>query len=328
MERQIFAVDGDFGEVQFFDICQCKGQRHLAMAMVVAVCLAVGGDMGQPRGTVVGSVAEQRIGQDIAVFEQILEGDGLRRRTVIKEHGDAPTRRQCNLIGHGGIDAVGRLFPRSRTDTAHGGGLMRRQNGVFDAVFGERLEAVGTHGRFGQPHPLGHAAVVMDKIRYPPGDLGTPIAGRRQRHDDMPIDLRNGRSVPAEARLAFAVCSQYRCIRRRFVLFEPAHQGRADIEADACIVVDDGPDPPALVEDARSGVGCVAFGRYACVPIVVGRSTGLDVDGIEPWILTRGLIKMSVDTHISGHVALFLYHAAVHRADSVVFVLRYFLGAR
>ena len=69
MERQILAVDSDFGEVQFFDICQCKGQRHLTMAMVVPVCLAVGGDMGQARGTVVGSITEQRIGQRVAVLE-------------------------------------------------------------------------------------------------------------------------------------------------------------------------------------------------------------------------------------------------------------------
>src|SRR5690606_28952297 len=74
-----------------------------------------------------------------------------------------------------------------------------------------------------------------------------------------------------------------------------------EVEADVRVVVDDPNDAIARIEDARIGVGRVALRRDPLVPVVIRRRGILVLDGLEPAILPRRLVEMSVDADESIH---------------------------
>ena len=65
------------------------------------------------------------------------------------------------------------------------------------------------------------------------------VARAGQRHDDVVVDLRHGRAVAAEALAAAALAIQDHAIGARRIVFQPAEQRGAEVEAHARIVVDD-----------------------------------------------------------------------------------------
>ena len=74
---------------------QGVGQRHVAVAMMMAVGFAVGGDMDEliPVAAVVNALSEP-VREAFAAGQQLLEGDRLRDGRVVEEQGDRAARRQ------------------------------------------------------------------------------------------------------------------------------------------------------------------------------------------------------------------------------------------
>ncbi len=87
----------------------------------------------------------------------------------------------------------------------------------------------------------------------------------------------------------------------RGLFLEPDEQGRAEIEADFGVVVDDLLDVPFAVENARGGIGGVALGGDALVPVVVRVGGILEFDGFEPGIFPRRLVEVAVDADVAIH---------------------------
>ena len=114
----------------------------------------------------------------------------------------------------------------------------------------------------------------------------------------MVVGLGNGRSVTAEALAACTVGFKNCAIGFRLLAFYPGKKRRAEVEADIGIVIDDALDASLIVENARSRVRRVTFGVNALVPVVKGIGGILHLDGLEPRVLTRGLVKVRVDTDV------------------------------
>src|SRR5207249_2542767 len=76
---------------------------------------------------------------------------------------------------------------------------------------------------------------------------------------------------------------------------EPGEERGPDVERDLLEVVDDVEDAVVVVHPARGRVGRVALRRDALVPVVERRRRVLDLDGLEPRILARRLVEVSVD---------------------------------
>src|SRR5260370_21010 len=73
-------------EVVLFDVVQRVGERHVAVAVMMSVRFAVGGDVDE---LVVGALRVERsaeaFGEELTAREQALERDGTRDRTVVEE---------------------------------------------------------------------------------------------------------------------------------------------------------------------------------------------------------------------------------------------------
>ena len=114
----------------------------------------------------------------------------------------------------------------------------------------------------------------------------------------MMVGVRDGRTVPVEPFAPFAVGGEDRAIDVRCFLLQPAKQGWTEIEADPRIVVDDADDAATRVEDAGPGIRPVAFGGDPLVPVVVRIRRVLELHDLEPRVLPRWLVEVSVDTDV------------------------------
>jgi len=63
-------------------------------------------------------------------------------------------------------------------------------------------------------------------------------------------------------------------------------------------------DPILGIQDTRHRIGRVAFGGDALVPVVIGIGRVLHLDGFQPGIFPRRLVKMAVDADVSFHKSL------------------------
>ena len=112
--RQVLAVVGQPGEAVRLDVVEGVGERHLAVAVVVAVGLAVGRDVHQLVVLRVrGHGGQQAVGEALAARQQPLEGDRPRDRAVVEEDGDPPAAGELHLVGDRGVDpAAAHVLPR------------------------------------------------------------------------------------------------------------------------------------------------------------------------------------------------------------------------
>ena len=105
IDGEILAVVGEPGELVGLDVMQRVGQRHLALEMMMAVGLAVSGDVHELRpAAVLGEAADQPVGETFAIGEQAFEGDGAGDGSVVEKQVDAAARRQIADVGTGGVD--------------------------------------------------------------------------------------------------------------------------------------------------------------------------------------------------------------------------------
>ncbi len=87
-------------------------------------------------------------------------------------------------------------------------------------------------------------------------------------------------------------------VRFLCVDLHPRQQSRPEVETDFRIVVYDILNNAVGIQDPRRRIGSVAFGRYALIPIVIRVCRILDFDYLQPGILPRGLIKVTVYTYV------------------------------
>ena len=135
-----------------------------------------------------------------------------------------------------------------------------------------------------------------------PQNLRFLIAGIGQRQNHMVEGLGDRVAVAGIFLAAFAVGGEDGAVDFRIVAFKPTHQGRADVEADHRVIVDDPHDAVLRVEDARDRIRAVTLGGDALIPIVERISGILQFDFFEPGIFARRLIEMTVDANVLHHV--------------------------
>src|SRR6185437_760878 len=98
--------------IAFFNQLQGIGQRHLAVAMMVSIALAVGCDVDKLRSLSFVEATEEALGKGFAAVQQAVEGDGPRDGSVVKEDGDGMTRAGLDQVRLGRVHAcVLRLLP-------------------------------------------------------------------------------------------------------------------------------------------------------------------------------------------------------------------------
>src|SRR5690606_9634283 len=155
-----------------------------------------------------------------------------------------------------------------------------------------------TSGSFGKPHAFRMPTEAKYKILYPPIDLRFLVAGIAQGHDGVVVDLGDRRSVSRKAFCALRIRQQNCLVRFGIVQLHPRQQRGTEIEAYPRVVVYDIADDPLCVENPRGGIGRVAFGRDAFVPVVIGMRRILYFNDLQPCVLSRWLVKMAVYTYI------------------------------
>ena len=292
-------------ELVLFDVVERVGERHVALRMMMAVGLAVGRDVDELRPLARrGERAHEAIGQVLALVEQPLECDAARDRSVVEEEGHRSSRRERDAVRHRRIDlcpadVVPDLFP----DGPHRLRLVRREDREQDSVLGQQVERVEVDCRLGEPHPLGLPAEAALEVADTPEDLRLLVAPVRQRHDHVVVRLRESGAVAGEALAARDVGREDLRVGFGRLPLEPREERRAEVEADPRVVVLDLHDPAGVVENPRRRVGCVTLRRDPLVPVVVGRRGILKLDLLEPGVLARGLVEMSVNADVSVHWA-------------------------
>ncbi len=220
-----------------------------------------------------------------------------------------------------GIDArIGRLLPACiggafgrprrrgfacRGDTgewADTRALVRRQDGEADSMTRQQIQRLQIDRRLRQPHAFRLAAVAVLEVGNAPHDLRFAVPCRGKRHDDVVVGLRHGRAVSAKLPLAQAVGIANHRVGEWRLLLHPGEQRWPEVEAHPRVVVGDAQDAVLAVDDACRAIRRIALRRDALIPVVVRRSGVLGLDGFEPRILARRLIKVSVnaDKAVSG----------------------------
>ena len=250
-------------------------QEQVAERLMVAVQLAVGGDQHQTRLAVRGLGGWVLSGQ---IVQRERVGVGGRRWVeahppaqplVIEEDGDRAPAGQRHTIRFAGIERLA-------------GGLPGSQDRELDASLGHDRQRLGVHGCLGKPHTLRLAAEAMLEVGDAPNDLGDFIGARGQRHDDMVVGLGHGVAYPIAPHVG-PILFDDPSVRRRIVGCHPRKERGANVEAD-------------VLKIAELSVRAIAFSVNTLVPVSIRRCAHLGWDLAGERILTRWLIKMTVNT--------------------------------
>jgi hypothetical protein len=279
------------------------GQGHFAEAVVVAIGLTVGGHVDEAiaGASVVARGAQQAVGERLTAVQEPAEGDLPGHGVLVEEQGDLQPPPRTAEIRSGRIQhARGRLRPFAARSGAHPGRLVRGQDGEFDPALGQRRQGPQVHRSLRQPQALGRAAEAPPEVGDTPAHLGHQVPGGCQGKDGVVVGLSHGVAV-AQGRHAGPVGGDDPRVGLRCVALEPPRQGGSHIEGDALVVVDDADDPTAVVEDAGRGVGRIALGGHALVPVVCRRGGVLDLDHLQPRVLPGRLVEMAVDAEPGTH---------------------------
>ena len=202
-------------ELLLVDVVERVGEGHVAVAVMVAVGLAVGGDVDELRMRApFAERAEEAMREVLAAREQPLEGDGARDRAVVEEDVDA-TAPTADCSDTASSDRWRRSARSSRPRRSRrqrraccGSRIVKR-----DPLRGQRFERVDVDRRLRQPHPLRLAAEAVLEVADAPAHLRALVARVRQRQDHVVVRLRDRRAVAAEALAADAVGVEDRGVR-------------------------------------------------------------------------------------------------------------------
>src|SRR6476659_2949056 len=99
MFLEILAVIAETSQLLGLNVLEGVRQRHFTMAMMMAVRLAVRGNVDQllPLAAVIKG-AQQPIGESFAAGQQFFKRDRLRDRGIVEKDGDALSPRQLHQI--------------------------------------------------------------------------------------------------------------------------------------------------------------------------------------------------------------------------------------
>jgi hypothetical protein len=179
--------------------------------------------------------------------------------------------------------------------------LARREEGEADALLGHQIQGFQVDGRFGEPHALGLSTEAMFEVLEAPQDLGALVGPRGQGHDHVVEGLGQGRAVSPAQLPALLVRLDDGPEDVRGLPLHPGEEGRAEVETDLGVVIDDIDDPALAVQDARSGVGGVALGVYPFVPVMIGIGRILHFHFFQPGIFPGRLVEVAVNADESFH---------------------------
>ena len=172
----------------------------------------------------------------------------------------------------------------------------------LDAELRHYVEGLEVDGGLGEPHAFRWPAEAVLEVADSPEDLGVFVPRVSEREDHVVVGLGHGGAVAGEASLALGVGGDDLLVHVWGFVLEPFEERGPEVVADASVVVSDLADPALFVKDARAGVGAVALGGDALVPVVVGMSGILELDGFEPGVLAGGLVEVAVDADVAiGH---------------------------
>ena len=168
-----------------------------------------------------------------------------------------------------------------------------------DPLPGQDLEGFQVHGGLREPEALRRPPEAVREVLDPPAHLRFLVPGVGQGKDDVVVPLRQGGAVSGEPLAAFPVAFEDGVVHRGGFLLHPGQQRRAEVEADAGVVVDDLLDPSVPGVGPGKGVGRVTFRGDPLVPVVVGICGVLQFDRLQPGVLPRRLVEMTVDTDVT-----------------------------
>src|SRR5262249_45602323 len=128
-------------------------QRHVAVAMMVAVGLAIRGDVDElSPGAGIREPTSQPLRELLATLQQLLKSHGLGDRAIVKEQINPASGWQTGKVGARGIDfPAAYVPPASSTQLARPGRLALGKNGEFDAKLREDLQRLYVNRCFRQP---------------------------------------------------------------------------------------------------------------------------------------------------------------------------------
>jgi hypothetical protein len=86
--------------------------------------------------------------------------------------------------------------------------------------------------------------------------------------------------------------------RRKFHL-QPTDEGRAEIETEGGVIIEEIENLSFFINDPGIGVGSITFEGNPLIPVVEGMGTCLGLNRFKPRILPRRLIKMAVNRDIN-----------------------------
>jgi hypothetical protein len=149
-------------------VVQHVGKRHLAVAVMVAVRLAVRGNVRELRRVRVLQQRQHALREVLAVAEQALERDGPRGGTVVEEQAiSAPDGSRCRYAWRVSmrepLDVLPLRAPIGRTRC----GLVGRQDGEAYAGGGEVLQRRMSTAVSGSHMPAGDRPKRASKSRIP-----------------------------------------------------------------------------------------------------------------------------------------------------------------
>src|SRR5215469_7915117 len=136
-----------------------------------------------------------------------------------------------------------------------------------------------------------------------PENLGTLIAGSRERQDGVVISLGDSTAVAAIEPQAFAIAVEDALIGFRGAVFHPRQQCGAKVEADPSVIVDDLANAPVRIENARGAIREIALPGDALVPVVIRGGGILGLNCFQPGIFARGLVKMTMNAGETFHLS-------------------------
>ncbi len=116
----------------------------------------------------------------------------------------------------------------------------------------------------------------------------------------MVVGLRDGGAMALVAVAREPVGIEDGGIDLRLTLLEPGEERRPEVEGDRSVVIDDLGDEVAGVEDARGGVRPVALGGDPLVPVVIRMRRILRLHGLQPRVLARRLVEVTVNADVAN----------------------------
>ncbi len=234
-------------------------------------------------------VAEGQVAGDVAVVEEDHQLAALDPHPVRAGGVEARAARVLPL-------AAGRADPQR---------LVGREDGEADALGDQVRQRRGVGCGLRQPESAGRPVEAASEIRDAPAHLRAPVPCVGERQDGVRVALRDG--VPLSPRLGAALV---RLDDAGVDLgpgpLQPGQQGRAEVERQVKVVVDDVEDPVLRPLEAGGAIGAVALRGDATVPVVEWLGAVLDLDGLDPRVLAGRLVEMAVKAEQSARHAAIL----------------------